>query len=308
MYFATYGAMSLVAFCRSVYVPSRLGITPRAVAEIERVARQYDEFCGSPVADLCDEVVVAFLQSRVAAGDSPATVNGKRSKILALWRCAWRKDVVRDLPRDVPRMRECYDPPRARSTDELRALISRCAGLAGQISGISRSNFWASLFLVTASTGERPGALVRTRTEDVDLQAGRIRVRHGTVKTGRGKVYPLASWAVSAVAEIFNTSRELVWPWPHCRRHLWTSARKIMESAGIHPSRVTKDIFYSIRRWNLSYLAVDSLELAQSQAGHSSPAITLRHYIDPTIAENRRAVDVLPALPIPSHERQLMLF
>ena len=300
----------LERFCHSVYIPSRLSLSPRAAEEVLRIARQWDEFCGLPVGELSDQSVIAFLRARLALGDRPATINAKRSKILALWRCAWRKHIVTDLPRDVPRMREPHDPPKARSTEEIEAILGRCQSLQGTTAGIPRSSYWAALFAAAAATGERPGALIRTLTEDVDLAEARMRILAAVEKTSSGRLYSLTDWAVAAIAKIYDPRRLLIWPWPHCRRHLWTSARRIMESAGIRPNPKTKDLFYSLRRWHLSHLAAQSIELARSQAGHSSTALTLRHYIDPTIAENRRAVEALPrlTLSVVKAHRQLRLF
>lgn len=307
---ATLAALSLAEFTRAVYIPSRLDLTPCAAANILRVAVQFDQFSALQIGDLSDESAVAFLRSRMEAGARPATVNSARQAILCLWRCAWRKGVLETLPRDVPRMREPSDPPRARRTEELLQLLNFCASLPGAVGEVHRSDWWTSLFSVIAATAERPGAVIQTRSEDLDLDTGTIRIRSGTVKTRRGRVYSLTGWAIIAVTRIFDPCRTLLWPWPHCRRHLYTSARRIMERAGLHPSRERKDLFYSLRRWNLSYLAAESLELAQQQSGHASVSTLLRFYVDPVIAGNRRAMLALPCLPSPhfSASRQLRLF
>jgi integrase len=278
------------------------------MARMGAVALRFAEWSGdSSIAVFSDDTVCAFLKDMLRNGDSPATVNTKRSQLLALWRFAWRRRMLAELPRDVPRIREPWTPPVARQADELERLLEHCSTLRGDVAGIPKRDFWVSLFLSHYDTAQRPGALIQSRMADFDPTLGTILVRAGTTKNKHGKSYRLLPETVRILGRM-STPREMLWPWPHCPRHLWTCCRRIMESAGLKCSRERKDLFYSIKRSSLSYTAARDLDLARQQAGHSSAAITLKHYIDPGIAESRSAADVLPTIGSRTYARQLLLF
>ena len=123
-------------------------------------------------------------------------------------------------------------------------------------------------------------------------------VRAETQKTSKEQRFRLAPQAIASIALIYDPDRELIWPWPHCRRTLFTHFRRICESAGLKPNRRGMDLFQRIRRSSISYAAKCDLELARRLAGHSSVEMTRRHYIDERIAEAPSVVDVLPELDI----------
>lgn len=301
--------VSVSQFVLEVYGPSRLNLGQRALQEVLRTARQIEEWHGqlSPTR-LSDDLICGFLRARMRAGDSPATVNGKRARLLAIWRCAWRKRLTDELPRDVPRLREPTDPPHARRVDELEQLLRHCATLEDDVAGLPARWWWTSLYLTLWSTAARVGSVLQTPMTNYDQTHGILRIDSGTTKTGEGRVYALRPEAASALDHIYSPKRKLLWPWPHCRRYFFSACRKVMLDAGLTCSKDTKDLTYSIKRSSLSYTAAVELELARKQAGHSSVELTRRHYIDPTIADQRQASDVLPALVVPDDDSQLRLF
>ncbi len=121
------------------------------------------------------------------------------------------------------------------------------------------------------------------------------------------RYYPLGDQATAAIAGHFCPHRDQVFPWPYTRRQLYYKFRRIVTSAGLK-SRKSMGLFHQLRRSNLSYTAAcGGIELAQQQAGHASPATTRASYIDPRIAKQRSAVDVLPELNL-SGDKQLRLF
>jgi integrase len=86
----------------------------------------------------------------------------------------------------------------------------------------------------------------------------------------------------------------LIWPWPHHRRTLFLRFRELVEAAGLPCPRTGHQLFHRLRRTMLSYCAAVSLPIAQQQAGHTTAAMTLRHYVDPSIARPQ-----LPPIPVP---------
>jgi integrase len=291
--------MSPLEFTKRVYTPSRLN-SRESQPELERTVKHFEAWVGRSitVADLTDDLVTSFMRECLSHGETTATVNSKRARILAVWRCAWRKRAVHELPRDVPRCREDHDPPKARTVAELTRLLTYCQFLPGAVASVPSRLWWSALFLAVTDTGERIGALMTAKSSDCDLTGGTLRIKGRRTKTGKGCCYPLRKQTVEALRKIHSPGRRRLWEWPYCPRHLWTVARKIMVAAGLECGP-NKAIFHSWRRYCISYTAaLGGLEMARRQAGHPSVATTLAHYIDPGIAEQKGAADVLPDIPV----------
>ena len=291
---------SLLDFLYNVYVPSRLDLSPDGVCQLEIVINQFNRYAGNPqIGQLTDEMVCGFLRHCLDKGLSPSTVNSKRSKIVALWNCAWRKRMHKDQPRDIPRLREHVKVPKAWTAEEVQCLVTHTGSLDGVIGWLPASWFWTTLVLATWETGLRIGALLKTRNADFRLEIPAIVARAQSQKTGVGQFCPITESTSAAIAEQLDFPRQRVWPWPYCQRSFYIKFRRIVEGAGLHASYDGHDLFHKLRRSHLSYIARKSLETARRQAGHTNAAITLRHYIDPRIADEQAAVELLPAITAP---------
>ena len=299
-------AGGLWKFLHEVYIPSRFTLAARSIYELEAAVRHLESFAGRPVEvkDLTDEFVCKFLRYRLSSGISAATVNGNRAKLLALWRCAWRKRLVDESPRDVPRCREPREHPRAWTKVQIEQLARTCQRLKGNVAGLPARDYWTSLVLVAWDTSTRIGALRQVRTEDVDLGHCSLRIRASTQKHLAADQHWLADQTVVVIARFYDPTRELIWPWPHCRRWFFVQFRRIVEAAGLDAGK-HHGLFHRVRRSSLSYTAaVGGIEMARRQAGHSTAAVTARHYLDPRIVRNRTARDVLPPLDLSNGDGQ----
>ncbi len=291
-----YDLLRFTEYVAQVYLPAR-DVKPTTCEQYLVAARQLEAASGGRllVKDLCDEAVQRLMTKYPNAG----TANSKRREVLTVWKYAWRKRHVDELPRDVPTRRQPQRLPEAWTVEQVNRLLVECRNVPGWFpdTGIPKGLFWASLAITIYYTGSRPSALLSVRTSDVNLVKQYLTLRAEYTKTARDVLYWLAPQAVESIREIFDSARELVWPWGHCRRHFWRSFRKIVERAGLPSVKNKNDLFYRLRRTNLSYTAAKGgLELARSQAGHHSARLTQRHYVDPRIARQRSAVDVLPPL------------
>lgn len=292
---------SLMRFLETVYVPAKLDLSVGQVEQLKVVVRQLDYHAHYPdIGKLTDEMVGGFLRACLQHGLSPNTVNSKRAKILALWRLAWKKHLVPDLPRDVPRCRVPRKIPVAWTSGELSRLAAHASTLPGMVGELPANWFWRSMILITWESGLRVGAVRKLLVEDFHAHGPALLVRAETQKTTLGQCLPLSLPLATALAKhLYAPQRKLIFPWPHCERWFFSKFRKIVEAAGLYASLNGHDLFYKIRRSNLSYIARNgSLEMARQQAGHTSAATTLRHYIDPRIANTQRAIDVLPNIEI----------
>ena len=87
------------------------------------------------------------------------------------------------------------------------------------------------------------------------------------------------------------------------------SQLRIAEGAGLRSDpTLAMQLSHKLRRSALTQVAMSSgLDRAREQAGHSSAAMTRRHYIDPRLLRDRSAVDALPQLEL-DDDPQLRLF
>lgn len=296
----------LLEFLHRVYAPSRLDLSHDVIYQFEIVIRQFNAVVGSiSIGELTDDAVCRFLRDCMKRGLSPATVNSKRAMILALWRCAWRKSMIAELPRDVPSAKLKRRVPEAWTAEEIQRLVCYAELLDGEIGDLPKSWFWTTLVLVAFETGLRIGELLKTAVADIHLDYPAIVTRPENDKTGSAQFFGLTPTTAELLAEHLSPVRnDLVWPWPHCRRYFFTSFRKIVEGAGLHAGHKGNDLFHKLRRTHISHIARTSLEAARRAAGHTHATTTEKHYIDPRIVAAAPVVNLLPRV-VPSCTRAI---
>ena len=297
--FMVFPFMDIKEYLKAKYLPSRLDMRPGSARQLRTAAGQFCDWRPVPLGELCDEIVAEWLRYLVQIGRSPATVNSKRRAVLTVWRHAFRKGHVDQPPRDVPKCHEPQRIPRAWTVAEVEALVAACRKEPGEIAGIAARYYWPSLVLAVYNTGARISALRSVRCADCNLAERCLIVRHASQKQRRDRLFWLTDQTVAAIASHYNEARELVWPWPLHPDRLWKRFGQIVERSGIPDNRRHCDLFYKLRRTNLSYTAAaGGVEMAARQAGHASSRTTRTHYLDPRIAREQTAADVLPTLEI----------
>ena len=231
-----------------LYAASRPGISPAAVEQLSVAVRVLDHWHGCPVRlkDLKADLLLRFLGD-YSQNHAPATSNGKIRLVLRLWKHAHQQRWVRKAPAKIPKIPEPQRLPEAWYAEELTQLVRAASRLRGMINGIPRRRWWQSLLLAAYWTSCRISALRQTQSEDYDPEKGWLLVRAETQKTSKEQRFRLAPQAIASIALIYDPDRELIWPWPHCRRTLFTHFRRICESAGLKPNRRGMDLFQRIR-------------------------------------------------------------
>jgi integrase len=284
---------TLMSFLTNVYLPSRIEVSKNYAAFLCTLVARLNAFIGHPVrvdelseGDLC-RFLMALRQS-----SSPRSVNNYRTALVTLWKAAYDQGVARLPPRLglIRRLPVEYDPPEAWPGEECNRLFSAAAEWPGMVGEIPAGQWWLSLLLSIYWTACRIGALLGTPT--AGYKDGRLLVRRQ--KNLRSQLYSLPASCCAAIDATNPVDRELLWPWPHCRRHLFTEMRRIVAKAGIAQPGGGRQLFHRLRRTSLSLCAAIDPAIAMRQAGHSDYATTLRHYIDPRMASGRCAADVLP--------------
>ncbi|KKN11616.1 hypothetical protein LCGC14_1024770 [marine sediment metagenome] len=289
-------ASTLAEYIETIYVPAKIDLSARTVEQLVVAVRLFDRWRGAPVHlhDLSDELLCRFLRAYLATGKTASTVNGKRRAILCLWRHAFEEGIVELLPRKVPILREPRRMPEAWTLSEVEQLLAAARRLSGKVGEVERRDWWTALILSVYDTSGRIGAIQSTRTLDCNLAERYLIVRADHQKTNEDRLYWLSDQTTTIIAVIYEPRRERLFTWPYGRRHLFYQFRRLVERAGLHADKRGMNLFHKLRRTSLSYCAAYDLELARRQAGHSTARLTQRHYIDPRIARQQSAVDVLP--------------
>lgn len=228
------------------------------------------------VMHLRSETVLSAMEWKLNAGCAPATVNKFRANILALWRFALEENLTRARP-DVQKVDEPDEIPVIWSASQLRALYDTLQTIPGTYAGAPARAFWLALHGVLWDTGERIGAVLQTRTSDVDLVQRIIVFRGATRKhKKRDRMHPLHPTTCDFLRQIMNGDR--VFP---VRYHaLRLSYRRILVAAGMPRDR--KHLFQCMRRTTGSFFEAAGGN-ATELLDHSSRSITVRYYLNPSL-------------------------
>ena len=294
------------------YRGSQLRIADGTREQMAIAVRLFDRHVGHPVLllELTETLLVDFLadySTRVSA----ATVNAKRRSILALWTEAARHQLVPAPDRlRVPKAREPRRIPEAWTVEEVSRLVRTARSMRGRdIGRISRGRWFSSLIRVLWESSSRVSAMLSIRPLDCHLDERYLIVRAEQTKTGMDQLYWLSTGCTDAIAEIYDPHAAAIWDWPYSKRQFFKTFRSIAEGAGLRSDpTLAMQLSHKLRRSALTQVAMSSgLDRAREQAGHSSAAMTRRHYIDPRLLRDRSAVDALPQLEL-DDDPQLRLF
>lgn len=253
------------------------------------------------VSDLRDDTIARIMEEAIEEGLSPISANAIHGAALALARYAASHDDPKtrrrylDAPLDLKPM-ACYQrEPTAWTIDQLSTLLQACAATPGEVSGIPAGRYWVAVVLVHYDTGFRSGAVWAMRREHVDLDRGTVTARAETQKTRRDETRTLARDTVAALKRIWLPERVPLFPWPLSARSRYAHFHAIVLRAGLSCTR--RDKFHKLRRTSatMAELAIGP-GAGQRHLGHSTGAITSRHYIDPTFFQ---AADVASRIPRP---------
>lgn len=282
---------SLVQFYRDDYAPLKLrGRRLRTFSLYETTLRNFAKYLDRAplLSDLTDDTVTRYLAWFRARGRAPQSVNKEHANLTAIWRFANRRGVLSSWP-TVGRDPEPEREPQAWLESELRRLFAACDKERQLIAKIPGAAWWRALLLVLWDTGERIGAVVSLRWQDVDLSGGWITCLAETRKGGRhDRLYRLAPETIVALKAI-KKAPGLCFPWPYTRTYLWDRLGIICERAGLPSDSRSK--FHRIRRTVASYYEAAGGN-ATELLGHSSRKTTMR-YIDKRIVGTPQALDRL---------------
>lgn len=253
------------------------------------------------VDDLDDMTVAAFTRWRATNTRgkqgkpiSAETVTKDRTVLMILWSFACRKKLhpSGEWP-TLPRRKRVVRTPDAYTVEDIQRLVIAARFRVGRIAGRPASWFWPGLILTLYQTGERIGAVMATRWDDVDLERGWVRfpaeVRKGQTADNLKQITTdLAHW----LAQERRGPGELVWPWDRLPKSLYASWGVLCRKANVR-----NRAFHAFRKSSCSFIHAAGGD-ATAHAMHANPQMTARHYLDPKITGRGSALALLPKIDI----------
>ncbi len=209
--------MLLSAFV-SVYADLR-GITARTTQDYLWVARQFEASGGPPLSGFSAEAINRHLAGLVERGCAPGSVRTRRTKLLVLWRAAYREGIT-ELAPDADRVRQVRVPapnPVGFTAAEMRRLVDHCEQQLRHplvLVPVPAGDYLAALFLFLWDTGMRLGDALSM--EFAWLTTGTVTWRqHKTGVWHRARLTPRTR---AAIERIRVPERCLIWPRPNPNR------------------------------------------------------------------------------------------
>jgi integrase len=247
--------------------------------------------------DLTDESVGAYMRDLRRAGKSTRTINGYRSKLIALWSWCAKTRLLQDFP-TVEKMPEAATIACAWNRDELPALMAACSEMPGTIAGVLSADWWRCLHLVAFDTGERIGAIRAITWNMLDTQTGNLVIPAEFRKGGRKPMlYQLKRETLCELQLIDRPEREFVFPWEH--GSFYSHYKRLLKIAGL-PYVPYKSAMQKMRRSFATHLEANGGNATEAMS-HSMRSITEESYLDPRLIErtppNRLLFSLVDAAP-----------
>lgn len=239
-----------------------------------------------PLRDLSDKLANLWLIAEEQKC-SPATVKGKRTHVLCVWRYAAEEHGLCDPPRRVRKVIVPRQTPDAWTHEELARMVEAARQIPGKYpSGIKRADWWELFIRADYDTGLRLSDLLSLPVDVVRMQTFSV----CQSKTATPLIRRLSPATIAVALRTAGIARELLLPWNYRRETLWRHwKRYVLTPAGIDPSR--RHGPQKLRRTSASHLESIRPGSAQAHLGHGTPGLAGKHYLDP------RVVSAEPPLP-----------
>jgi len=299
--------MTLREFFKTTYRPLRLrGRSPKTSTLYEATFRAFDRWLvAEGIADECridhlDELVLARYLEHRASTRSPYTAERERCALMAIARLAWERRVpgLERMP-SCPPGRLPDRVPTAWTAGEMQRLFAEAGRAQRYVGTIHASEWFPAAIQLAFETGERIGALMSAAVRS--YQRPTLLVDAEIRKGGRrGRVYQLSEPLCDRLDRLKAHGYEMVLPWPGNKSAVYRRLKLIMKRAGLAGKRMA---WHQIRRTAISQIAAAGGDPV-AFAGHSSPAVTKRWYLDPRMAERGpQPHELLPPLEKPDEDK-----
>lgn len=272
---------TLAEVCQG-YLDSRWGVSKSYRADLTRSVRYFEAWHGGIILikSLSESLLGGFLRD-FSATHTASSTNNRRRHLLTICTFAALEHNLVDPPRKVPKLTEPRRVPDAWTLTECEQIFRTAAKQEGTISDIPAGQWWISFLLTLYWCGERVGAVRQVRCVDYDTSRMALWIRPEFHKTKRERLFLMPPVIHSAIAQIHNPSRELLWPWDRSIRRLFPSFARILEEAGIVRNRKPMSLFHKLRRTSGTLCELNG------GSGHkhlgNTEAIFQKHYFAPSL-------------------------
>lgn len=234
------------------------------------------------VTDLTRDNLLGLMHDLADRGKSPATINSRRTYLLALWKFAHRVGRVSEYPDNIGTLPEPRRVPRAWSREQLGQLIDACHRYARPIGGVRGSDWWLAFHGLAWDTAERTGAVLALRWDWYDAGRRVLYVPAECRKAqGKDACYTLGLDTATVLQAVRQQTRaELILPGIGHISGFYRRYETLLKMAGLPTDRQSKP--QRIRRSHASHLKAAGGDPTASLM-HSSDAVTRRAYLDPSV-------------------------
>jgi len=254
-----------------------------------------------PLKSINNQTLDRFKAALVAHGLGPVSVNRVLRHLKAIFRrigpAETRNPGGLGILYHVPYTRALRQPakiPRVLTVAQLAAIFDACDVATWPLSdksGLAPEVFWRATLTLAYNLGLARDDLFSLRAEAVDLNAGFVTVVRG--KTGRILRLPINASVDKVLRVLMQPGRERLLYQTKSNRQLYRQFHAIQKAAGIAKPYFG---FHDLRRTCATELERLAPGAGTFMLGHSNPAVTWRHYRNPTEAVHKAAL----ALPQPN--------
>ena len=278
--------MLLDRFLMEFYLPSRIELSRDYARFLSAVCADFSAWLNRPatIDDLTEANVCRYL-GQYRQRWSASSTNNRRAALRMLHNEATGGHL------QIRKLKCAPDPPVAWTIEEVARLLEASVAMHGRIAGVPAGRWWFSLLLTIYWTACRIGSLLAVESQHYRRGKGLL------VRKQKNRIpqfHPLPLSCCEAIDATWPTARRLLWPWDQAPKKIFGHMRWIVETSGIDDRPGGRMLFHRLRRTSISYCAAVDPAIAQRTAGHADYATTLRSYVDPLIAHQRTAADVLP--------------
>lgn len=274
----------------SEYVASNERIQSLDTVRMLRVvARHFAKFLERQAlaSDLTDDQIKRYGIARRQAGLALATIDGELAKLVALKRYAAQRGLV-----DHPIMRVAKNQaptPVAFFRWQIRRLWKEASRSQSVIGGVPGCIYWPALLNLIWDSGERIRAVHRLNRNDIDLRGRWVtfRERKGNGKSLVKKVRRSTARSLRKLMKCNKGDQPFA---VVCLGTIYNQYETLLEDADLPTDRRSK--FHCLRKSHASYLHAAGGD-SRASLGHSTEAITVRHYHDPRIVQSVQPIDLL---------------
>lgn len=199
-------------------------------------------------------------------------------------RFAYAIDLIRNFPKDWPKIRLVQEPPEAWTIQEIRRLHDVVRRQPGRIGTVPAAQWWEALLSVAWECALRASEIFRLQWGDFDPENRALLVRPSPTSKRRAGQWRILSpdcvWALIRIRPKNAAANQPIFVWPEGKRDFFSVFRYLCVLAGIPVPRTPRQLTHRLRRTSITVAATESLELARWHAGHTNVATTLTYYVD----------------------------